>query len=124
LARPQLGYWAEFDPEGLAQAVACPRDLCLESGEYATGRKPAVENPLCGQCLPGLYQWGSECVPCERTQYGVIVLLVLFIVALVLVFHRASQSSAADVKIFMFFLQTGLLLTENDSLFVLEFFKL
>lgn len=66
-------------------------------------RECPAENVLCGECIPGTYEWSGECVECdsEGRTAGLLILMLLGSIAFMLLFYRLSQSSTGHTKIFM-----------------------
>lgn len=55
----------------------CSVGACLDGSTCGVNRRLAAENPLCGQCLDGYYEWAGTCVSCEGgSSFGFVLLLV------------------------------------------------
>ena len=53
---------------------------------------PPSANPLCGQCVEGLYLWGDSCVECTNSRYGYMFLLLLLLLALITLVYALNVS--------------------------------
>jgi len=78
---------------GSSQSVQSQRQLAL--------RNPCSANrlsssPLCGQCAEGYVQWQRECVKCDDTKGGLIVLLIVAAAVYVAVVHVLAQAPGAS----------------------------
>jgi hypothetical protein len=112
-----------LDEAGELVTFECLPNHCTRQGNCTEGRKPAAENPLCGECEDGLSQWNTTCEACSSVRGDIIFLLLVVCFALVVIFHRLSQSTAGEIKIFMYFTQTSLLLAGSDNGFILRGFE-
>lgn len=119
---PAEGYWFAGGDES-ASTLRCLPNYCA-NGSCTANRKPASENPLCGECLEGFYQWGDDCIACDGTRWDIIILLLLALFALVVIFHVISQKTTGEMKVFMYFVQTSLLLVGGDNALVLYVFEI
>ena len=113
------GSWAfnSATNEGEVQVLPCPTDVCTAGG-CGPHRPFTEDNPLCGRCDEGYFEWGSSCLQCETTQHGAIALLGLATWGYLLFLHSGSQkeSSNGNVKIFLFFASTTTLIVNNVDL--------
>jgi hypothetical protein len=112
-------------------AFYCLPGLCAQGsacnttqGESAYGvtsccganRMPAVDNPLCGDCMEGYSDWGGKCVKCDSVNGGLIFMYVVLSFAFVMAFHLISQSTnSGDSSIFVYFAQMCLLFVGPEA---------
>ncbi len=81
----------------------------------SANRMPPQGNNMCGDCLPGHYIWGSECVLCDKANVPVITMFVLVTWFYVSVFYRLAQISRADTRIFINFVQFVLIFLQTRA---------
>ena len=107
-------YWLSTNVEsGAVQTFACPPNICLR-GRCGPNRKPFEENPLCGQCADGFYEWGNECVQCQDgVDLGTVFLILIVSFICVVLYHFFSQRSSSELGIGLFFIQMASILTAN-----------
>jgi len=75
-------------------------------GECGVNRRIFEDNPLCGSCADGFYEWDGDCVPCtNETNTGFIYLVFLISLLCVWFYHRLCQKSSAELGITMLFIQ-------------------
>jgi hypothetical protein len=106
-------YYAVRDPATLAvETFLCDGRRCAANFACGTGRLPAEDNPLCGQCLPGHSEWDGACVACPGVNGGLVFGLLLLAWACVLVIHGFAQrgSTGSALRIAMFFWQVSFLI--------------
>jgi Tyrosine-protein kinase ephrin type A/B receptor-like len=127
------GYYAIETAGGEFLALKCLEKLCVDNqcaavsnstgagaaeqlvcGKCGPNRRPFDENPLCGQCLDGYYEWNKECVLCESTRWDLMFLFFIASFFFVLAMHVTSQSTSGDMKIFMYFVQMSVLFVGAD----------
>jgi hypothetical protein len=105
--------WVDRGADGSLRAYECLPGYCVAGGACGANRKPAAQNPLCGECADGFYQWGAACVSCEGASArggGLLFLLSLLLVALVWAVHRLSQRAGSEFKMAVYCVQIALLL--------------
>jgi len=110
-------FYLSFDANGRALASKCAPNRCYAGSTCGPGRVAySVHNTLCSQCLPGLSDVGGHCVKCH-TEGGIIFLLLLLGLVLVRILHglSTSQRISGHVKILMYFIQVGPLLSFAPS---------
>ena len=49
----------------------------------------------------------GSCVECNSTKVGLLIGLIIVAWVYVIILHQVAQSSSADVKIFIYFIQTA-----------------
>ena len=132
------GHWAhltnlsssQFDASSFGPFV-CPPDYCEGEGDGASDpvaggalvnpcsphRSLAGDNPLCGRCDAGYWEWNSVCTECPPVNWPIVLLLVALSFLLVMALHVLSQrsTSSARLSILIFFAQTALLLLRARS---------
>jgi hypothetical protein len=116
-ARPGVYLYMQDENQGVRALVCGDGGRCL--GGHACGgnatsgvincctpnRLPPLQNPLCALCLPGYVEWNSACVRCDD-QYGAVLFWLLLLTwVYLLVFHRLSQTTRGETKIFITFTQ-------------------
>ena len=52
-----------------------------------------------GRCLPGLSEWGGECLACDRANVAVLVGLVVALFVAVVVYVELSAVSTGVLKV-------------------------
>jgi WW domain/IPT/TIG domain len=129
------GYWLSA-PVGEVASYKCKKSRCVagsscfsdEAQMVATGhaslsccsagRAPATRNPLCGECQPGYSEWGGDCIPCDATNSGLVILFILVgYVILFGIYHITSVTSGAKLKVLVVFAQTVHAFVASDPSF-------
>jgi hypothetical protein len=108
------GFWLSSDSGGRWRSYKCLPGLCESGGQCAAGRRDAAENPLCGMCERGLYDWGGHCQACHGYVWRLLVILALLTVAVAFI-HVMAQNAAGEMKIALNFTQVALLLANTDG---------
>lgn len=134
LARVESGYYAYRrnvnvgnHTMSLFRTAPCPASLCLGAELQTAGtllvgnltvdtalsgaqcQWPHLESPLCGQCAEGYTPWASDCEQCESNG-RVLVACVAVSLGLVLFLLRTSSSSAGFLDVFLYFVQSAMLI--------------
>ncbi len=95
------------------ETFLCDGGRCAADFTCGANRVAAVDNPLCGLCLPGYSEWGGACVACPGGANGGLVLGLLVLAwVCVLVIHGFAQrsSTSSALRIAMFFWQVSFLI--------------
>lgn len=93
--------------------VSCPASSRNVTNCCGINRK--ISSVLCGQCEEGFADWAGECVDCSggvNWSYSTLVFFASW--AYVVFFHRISQVTRSEPKIFLYFLQMSLLFVGNQ----------
>lgn len=127
----ERGWWVHVTSTGELQSYSCPEKICQgtpvnqmysNDSSIVCGPNRLQENGnvLCGKCSPGYIEDGSECIICEKSKAGMIFLLVIGVVGYVGFIHYSSQMSSekATMSIFMYFIQTALLMLSPVSTYL------
>jgi hypothetical protein len=85
---------------------------CNGCGINRAGTFPFDDNPLCGACMVGHTEINGACIPCDAVQWGVIGLLIGVSWLYVIIFYCISSRSSGHTKIFLFFVQTVLIVLQ------------
>lgn len=128
-ASPARGFWSFVLPNdrfGQLRTVPCVQpELCQGADPSAPSLTKCdasrLQSPLnveCSRCASGFSEWQGTCVRCDKVHAGMVILLVLASWVYVLFTHKLSQSSAGSTSIFMFFIQTALLVTGSNGVVV------
>ena len=131
--RPHLGYFVyKYAEKGTYESFKCMEGTCLNAEDCGPNRLPPYfrvlpngtieavtdstnvdddvrENPLCGLCVEGYYQWGNECVACDGIRWDLIAGAVFATFLFVYIVYKTSQSTSGEVKVFMYFVQMAVL---------------
>eukprot|EP00002_Diphylleia_rotans_P037139 TRINITY_DN8271_c0_g1_i2.p1 TRINITY_DN8271_c0_g1~~TRINITY_DN8271_c0_g1_i2.p1 ORF type:complete len:1578 (-),score=252.91 TRINITY_DN8271_c0_g1_i2:302-5035(-) len=91
----------------------CPyEDSCNPENADEFSCKTGYEGRLCSKCSNDYYQSGRECLECPKVAAIINPLLsVIFYIMLVYQFVKTNPSSSGLLKIFLFHLQTGSILS-------------
>jgi len=109
------GFYPELNKEtGAFTMKPCLSGQCNNMA-CGSNRKPHAENPLCGQCLDGFSEWGGDCVECKSEGFTAFMMFIFaFLIVLAgLYLHYSAQSYSGTLKIFIYFVQTLVLLTPD-----------
>jgi hypothetical protein len=102
----QLGYCTDCsgddNPGSISPITGMAAQTCC-----ASNRVTAIGNinPVCGQCNPGYSTWSGECVQCDRVHWDYVILFIIISWFYVYVFHKISQTTSSDTKIFLYYIQ-------------------
>jgi hypothetical protein len=113
LTQSQINSYVMFGADEQFNRNVSSSSLSSPQSQCAPNRISKFDNYLCGQCLPEYSQWRNSCVYCE-TKGWLIAVLAIFAFIYVIIVHILSQPSTdptttgADVKIFVYFVQTAL----------------
>jgi WW domain len=124
--RAEAGFWLNLY-EGIASVEQCSNPSACPGPQHrgpvennsftfcGIHRLPAENNTLCAECADGFQESGSECVPCESTNAGLLTLLIFVLIIFVQLFFFLSQGSSAFVGVLSYFVQTALLLIGSQT---------
>jgi hypothetical protein len=101
--------------------IAIESSFSLLSQQCTFPRQSSSENALCGECADGYTEWSGSyaCIDCRSTRGEVVLLLLLIsIVIVVFLFQSISNTSGAEIQVFLFFLQTAMLELGNNAKFL------
>ena len=106
------------------QTTRCPVDFCPGSilqgrppnssadSQYALCKYPRVDSPtnwVCAACAPGYIAWSQDCVQCTETNGFLLSLVLIGCLLLVCFLFYSGSSSAGQLTILLFFVQTAAL---------------
>jgi WW domain len=130
------GYWLSPQHAGNVLSYACLQDRCTHAfmcfpsealmvstglasvSCCSSGRLPASQNPLCGECLAGYSEWSHECIVCDSTRVDLVLVYVLLGYAiLIVIYHITSVTSGAKFKVVVLFAQTIHAFVSSDPSF-------
>lgn len=126
-ASPLPGFWSFIDPSDKARAVhtvpCLTRSACLgpvpgvpDQTLCDNTRAQSSNNVECARCKDGFSEWpAGQCVRCDTVNGGMVLLLVLLSWSYVLAAHKLSQQSAGLMAIYIYFVQTALLMVGASS---------
>jgi hypothetical protein len=110
------GFWLDRRKNGRYAAYLCAhREACESGGKCSANRLPASKNPLCAACLPGYQESDGECIPCDKTNGGLVFLFLCVLFVLVLGLHLLSQSSGGTIGILVYFGQMAVLFIGTEK---------
>jgi hypothetical protein len=100
-------------------------ELMLIGGDFADQCGDTRTGPMCGQCQPGRSEWSGQCVVCNKTNPGYVILFLLVTFLGAWFFWRTSQVSTGQMKVFFFFVQTAVIIVaaSQNSLRWMDFFN-
>jgi len=116
----QPAHWVHVTASKQIQSIPCSSNKACTGGAFTSNptvvcgenRKRDIENVLCGQCDDGYIEVEGQCVQCNSANGGYIVLLFFLATLYVSVLHFLSRmaSDKASVTIFMYFIQSSMLI--------------
>lgn len=105
------GFWLATDNEGHKTPLRCTPGACM-AGQCGVNR--IEDSVLCGKCAEGHYEWGGECIECSGYNAGLIATIIFAGFAYLYVFFHITQSTHGETKIFLFFVQMGIVLVGQN----------
>jgi len=115
----KAAYWVHITSSKQIQSLPCASDKVCVGGLFSSdssvlcgANRKTSNNVLCGQCIDGYIEVEGQCVQCNEANGGYIILLLFLATLYVGVIHFLSRmpSEKASVTIFMYFIQSSLLI--------------
>lgn len=96
-------WWVVQDrPTNRYQSLRCSESFCGVGNKCLLGRT----GTMCGQCKPGLHESITPiCVDCSKTNWGLLILILVILWIAVLVLHSMVAVSSGKSTILIFFVK-------------------
>jgi hypothetical protein len=115
LVEVQNGFFPYVGNDGF-YALSCSYKYC-KGGQYmgnswavcGPNREESNTNLFCGRCKEGYSDVNGDCVPCKKSNPGIIFMFVVVLWSYVVFLHFIGQASSnsASITIFFYFIQTS-----------------
>lgn len=119
--RAEKGYFLTLGGpnNSIAAAIPCAStEICTGGSlgnQCAPHRKTSLDNLLCGECDDGYIEWQGKCIICDKTNGGLVFLILVAFWVYVVFIHYSSKKSDGLMNVFMYFIQTALIIAGSPS---------